>query len=167
MANNYGGLIWEVVYPFGRGALTSTGNQYSTTISTATTADAFITVESATIPLPTNAIIQELGVGLTMGGSLVTSTAAIEIRYRIANSGNAASSNYDALLTSTSLLSVVSTGALTDIVYSGVYPVSTGTYFTGKGSFVVVGSVGCGSTTKAAGAMKNASYVYYTYYLVG
>ncbi len=167
MANPYGSLIQEVIYPFGRGALTSTGNQYSTTVSTGIVADVFATVESVTVPLPTNAAITELESGLVMGGQLVTSTAAIELRCQIADAVNAAASNYDALLTSTSLLSVVSTGALTDVVFSGRTVVSTGTYFTGKGSFVLVASVGCGSTSKAAAATKNASYVRYSYYLVG
>ena len=159
-----GSLITEVLYPFGRTALTSTGAQYSATISTIATADTFATTESAVIPLPGNAIVKELEVGLTMGGYLATSTAAFILAYRIKDS---AQTLYDDLLASTSLTSVVSTGTATDVVYAGRKTPSDGTYFTGKGTFNILATHACGSTSKAMAAMKNSSYVRYIYYLVG
>ncbi len=164
MANYYGSIITETVHPFGRGALTSTGAQYSATVSSGVVADVFATVETVTVPLPINAMLKEVEYGLTTGLSLTTSTAAVELRYKITDTGG---SSYDAVLTSTSLLSVVSTGALTDVTYSGRQTPSSGTYFTGKGSFDVVCDIGCGSTSKSQGATKNSSYLTYKYYLVG
>ncbi len=164
MANPYGGLITEVVYPFGRSALTSTGAQYGSVVSTIATANVFATTEGVTIPLPSNAIAKEIEVGLTMGGYLATSTAAFSIHYQIKDN---AQTSYDDLLVSTDLTAVVSTGGLCDVVYAGRKTPSDGTYFTGKGTFDILATHACGSTSKAFAAMKNASYVRYSYYLVG
>lgn len=159
-----GSLITETIHPFGRGTLTSTGAQYSTTVSTGIVADVFATLETITVPLPANTKIKEIEYGLTTGLTLVTSTAAVILRYQITDTGG---SSYDKLLASTSLLSVVSTNALCDVTYSGRKTPSDGTYFTGGGGFDIICDVACGSTSKASGATKNSSYIIYKYYLIG
>ncbi len=160
--SGYNALITEIVHPFGRGALTSTGAQYSAAISSSATANVFTTVESVTIPLPSNAMIKEIQFGLTMGGTITTTTAGFLLRYRITDTGG---SNYDALLTSTNVTGVVAT-TITDVTYAGNQTPSSGTYFTGRGSFDVLASVGCDSTTKTTGAMKSSSFILYSYQLI-
>ncbi len=168
MPNYYGSVITEMLHPFGRtgtsGALSSTGANYGAVVSSSAVADTFGTVESVTVNMPTNCIIREVEYGLTMGGYLATSTAAFDIRYRITDAGG---TSYDTLLISTALLSVVSTGRFCDVTYAGRNTPSDGTYFTGRGGFTVLGSIACGSTTKAFGAMKQSSYIMYKYNLIG
>ena len=165
MANYYGGLITETIYPFGRGTLTSTGSQYSAVISSSATALAWTSVEAVSVPLPVNAMMKEVEYGLTCAISVVTTTAAPMIKWEVTDAGG---SSYDSLYTagSTDLLSVTTT-ASTDITFAGRNTPSDGTNFTGNGAGLdLVLSVACGSTTKAHASAKNSSYVRYSYYLV-
>ena len=160
-----GSLIAEVIHPFGRGALTSTGAQYSATVSTAGSTS-FIEVESASLQLPANAMIAEVEFGLTIGLSLTATTDSPKVTYNIKDSGQ---TSYDSLyaVASTVLAGLVSTTILVDYTGGGRKTPSSGTYFTGKGSFDVQATIASNaSTSNARGGMKNSSYLLYSYYLI-
>lgn len=165
--SNRGGILTEVIYPFGRaGALNTTGIIYGTTVSTAGSTS-FIEIEKATLQIPNNGMVVELELGLTMGFAISVTTDSPKITYNIKDSGQ---TSYDSLVafTSTTLVSLASTTALTDFVCSGFKTPSNGTYFTGKGSFDLQATIATNaSTSKASGAMKQNTYLRYSYYLVG
>lgn len=167
MANNYGGLITETINPFGRaGAINTTGAIYGTTVSTSGSTS-FIEVENVTVSLPTNAMVKELKVGLTIGLALTATTDSPKVTYNIKDS---AQTSYDTLVafTSTTLMSLVSTTTLVDFSAFGNKTPSDGTYFTGKSTFNVQATVAANaSTSKVQGAVKQSSYIQYSYYLIG
>lgn len=170
MANIYGALLTEVVHPFARaGAANTTGAIYSATVSTSSpsTPYVFTNIETVTVPLPKNSMITELEFGLTAGYSVTTTTAGFELRYAIRDNGNTTSVDY--LVTSTASSAGITGTTLTDVTYMGRVSPSSGTYFTGKGSFDLLADVASDSATsgKAQGATKQSSYVQYSYYLVG
>lgn len=164
----YGSLISETLHPFGRAAAANTtGLLYGTTVSSSIVADTYTNIETVTIPVPTNAMVTELEFGLTAGYAVTTTTAGFELRWRITDSGG---TSYDTLVASTAALvdyAGTSISGTTDITYFGRITPSSGTYFTGKGPFSILADVACGSTSKAQGAVKQSTYVTYSYYLVG
>ena len=178
MANYYGALQTEILHPFGRAgsattATLSTGVQWGNTVSTpnATTtalSTTYATVETVTIPVPVNGMIKELEIGLTLGVYIIsTTTDTIRSQVVVADSGG---TTYDTLLISTDDMTATTGGTLglTEYTRSKRATPSDGTYFTGKGPFDVLCQIKCSATTsKAAGAVKNSSYVLYSYYLVG
>jgi hypothetical protein len=160
-----GALLTEILHPFGRGTLNTTGAVYGTTVSTAGSTS-FIACDNATIRVPTNAVITELEVGFTIGMTIATATTnAPALKLLITDTGG---TSYDNLLASTTLLSFVSTTNLIDVTYSGRITPTSGTYFTGKGSFDVYAQIASANdTVKATGAVKNSTYFMYSYYLIG
>ena len=166
MANLYGGILTEVFHPFGRGALTSTGAQYSTMVSTAGSTS-YITVEEVTIPMATNAMLKEVEFGLTVGLGISVTTDSPKVKYLIKDD---AQTSYDTLIefTSTTLAAQASTGTTVyDFTCAGMKTPSDGTYFTGKGTFQIACQVAANaSTSNARGETKNSSYVSYQYHLV-
>ncbi len=160
-----GALLTEVLHPFGRaGAVNTTGAIYGTTVSTGIVADIFANIETVNVPLPVNAMITEVEFGLTAGYAVTTTTAGFSLRWKITDKGG---TSYDALVASTAALVGYTGTSLTDITYMGRKTPSSGTYFTGKGSFDILSDVACGSTSKAQGAVKQSTYIQYTYSLLG
>ena len=169
MANIYGALMTEVVHPFARaGAANTTGAIYSATVSTSSpsTAYVFTNIETVTVPLPKNAMITELEFGLTAGYSVTTTTAGFEERWGIRDTGG---TSVDYLVASTASSAGIALTTLTDVTYMGRKTPSSGTYFTGRGSFDLTADVASDSATSgtAQGATKQSSYVQYSYYLLG
>jgi len=161
----FGGLITEVIHPFGRGDLTSTGAQYSTVVSSSTVT--YIDVEEITVPLPTNARVKEIEFGLTAGIGISVTTDCPYLRYQIKED---AQTSYDTVITfaSSVLAALVSTGstALVDFTCAGRHTPSDGTYYTGAGQFQVKCQVAANAaTSNARGAVKNSSYLAYSYIL--
>jgi len=167
MANNYGALLTETIHPFARaGAFNTTGAIYSATVSTAGSTT-FVEIEAATISLPTNAMVVEVEFGLTMGLALTVTTDSPKVTFNIKNS---AETSYDTLVafTSTTLAAIVSTTKLVDFTCYGRKTPSDGTYFDGRSTFNLQATAAANVTTsKVQGAMKQSSYVQYSYYLVG
>jgi len=158
-----GSLLTDILHPFGRaGAINTTGAIYGVTVSTGTVADVFATTEKVVVTLPANVGITEIEFGLTAGILIVTTTAAPILKYQITDTGG---TSLDTLVASTNLLSVASSTNMVDVTFSGRKTPSDGTYFTGVGGFDIVALIACGSTTKAAAAVKQSSYVMYSYYL--
>lgn len=165
MPNYYGALFTQTIHPFGNtGAINTTGDIFGTSVSTAGSTS-FIQVENATVELPTHAILKEVEFGLTMGLSLTATTDSPKVTYNIKDSGQTL---YDTLIafTSTTLAALVSTTTLVDFDAYGRKTPTTGTYFTGKGTFNVQATVAANaSTSKVQGAMKQESYITCKYYL--
>ncbi len=163
-----GSLFTEVLHPFGRaGGLSSTGATYGTTVST-TGSTSFIAVEAPTVQLPANAHVIEVEFGLTIGLGITTTTDSPKVTYNIKDNDQ---SSYDTLkaFTSTTLMSLATAAANSyNFTCSGRITPSDGTYFTGQGSFDIQATVAANvSTSNCLGAMKQSSYVIYTYYLLG
>jgi len=163
-----GAILTEILHPFGRaGGLSSTGATYGTTVSTAGSTS-FIAVEEVTLSLPNNVRITELECGLTIGLGITVTTDSPKVTYNIKDN---AQSSYDTLkaFTSTTLVSLASTGANSyDFTCLGMIVPSTGTYFTGIGTFQIQATVASNaSTSNCKGAMKQTAYVAYSYYLIG
>ena len=172
-----GSLITEVIHPFGRAFGTtsaiSTGVQYGTAVSTpnATTTQlstTYYSVEEVTVPLPANAMIVELEIGLTSGVYMSVTTATAIIQGRIKDTGQ---SSYDTILAAVSTLNGglgAAGSTILDYTFSRRTTPSDGTYFTGKSSFNMDYQIKSSATTAtAAGLPKNSSYLSYTYYLMG
>jgi len=159
----YGGLITEIIHPFGRGALTSTGTQYSTAVSTSGSTS-YIDVEEVTVPLPTNARVLEIEFGLTQAYIINVTTDSPLVQYQIKEN---AQTSYDTLVSfGTTVLLTGSTTNIADFTCAGRHTPSDGTYYTGKGTFQIKGQIATSaSTSKAAGSMKNSSYLAYSYIL--
>jgi hypothetical protein len=168
MSNLYGALITEVIHPFARaGAANTTGAIYSATVSSSAVANTYTNIETVTVPLPKNSMITELEFGLTAGYAETVTTAGFELRWAIRDTGG---SSVDYLVVSTAVnigYAGTSISGTTDVTYMGRITPSSGTYFTGKGSFDLLSDVACDSTGKAQGATKQSSYVQYSYYLLG
>ena len=161
----YGSVFTEIIHPFGRGDLTSTGTQYSTAVSSATVT--YTDVEEVTVQLPDNARVLEVEFGLTAGIGISVTTDCPYLRYQIKEN---AQTSYDTLITfaSSVLAALVSTGstALVDFTCAGRHSPSGGTYYTGVGQFQVKCQVAANAaTSNARGSMKNSSYLAYSYIL--
>lgn len=168
--SNYGSILVDTIRPFGHGvsnvATVSTGVQYGATLSTSYGAG-FTAFEEITVPVPTNGMVTELLLGLTVGLGITVTTDCPYFRIQLKDN---AQSSYDTLfsIASTILASLVSTTTLVDFTASRVATPSDGTYFTGRGPFQVQCLIAPNaSTSKALGAMKSSSYLTYRYYLVG
>ena len=159
----YGGIITETIHPFGRGNLTSTGAQYSDAISTAGSTS-YIDVEEVTVQLPTNVRVLGIEFGLTQGYTINVTTDSPLIQYQIKED---AQTSYDTLVGfGTTVLLAGSTTIVADFTCSGRHSPSGGTYYTGIGPFQIKGTIATSaSTSKAAGRMKNSSYLVYSYIL--
>ncbi len=158
-----GALLTEILHPFGRGTLNTTGAVYGTTVSTAGSTS-LIQIDTATIRLPQNSLIIELECGLTAGLTLTVTTDSPIIKWLITDTGG---TSFDNLLASTSIASLVSTTTMVDVTYSGRITPTSGTYFTGRGSFdVILQTAASASTSKAQAAVKSSTYFMYSYFLL-
>lgn len=171
-----GALITELIHPFGRNVLNSTGVVFGAWCSTAVSTSE--TVSTVRISLPDNAVVTELEVGLTAMFYNTITTGNIRFSWLIKD---ATQTSYDLLVDSTTITAAGTTptslpapttpasGAYVQ-TRMGVPVVSGGTYFTGVGSFDIGLQQGLGYTPtgdKVLGATMNSSYVLYNYYLLG
>ena len=158
-----GSIIPEIMHPFGKGILSSTGVTYGALVSTAGSTS-FITVEEQTVTLPNNAAIKEMEFGLTAEFLSNVSTNDIGYKWEIKDD---AQTSYDTLVGSTTINAATSSLTVQDFTWSGRIVVSTGTYFTGNSpTFQVrLSAMSSASTGKAAAAAKNTSYLLLNYRL--
>ncbi len=176
MATRIGSLITETLHPFGRNTLNTTGQLFGTAVSTGVSTSA--TVESVRITLPDNAVVVELEAGLTAYFYNTITTGNIRFSWLIKDSGN---TSYDLLVDSTTITAAGTTPtSITSPTTPATDPyfwtmlgrpvISSGTYFTGKGSFDILLQSGLGYTPTGDTVVSrtiNSSYVQYSYYLIG
>jgi len=173
-----GALITEIIHPFARsGAGNTTGAIYGSTVSTTASSVTQIAVEQVTLRLPSQVVITELEYGLTLGLAISVTTDSPKVFFYAGDSplttttvtsGAPATADTLAALSSTQTLSVVSTTTLVDMTIMGRMTPTTGTYLTGHGSFDVACYIASNATTSLArAAVKQSSYIQYSYYLLG
>ena len=145
-----------VLHPFGKGALTTDGIQYSAEV--AGIGDAYTAIETMTIIQPTGDALQEIDFGLTVA---IKSSAAVEgVNWKMQASDDGAL--WEDLIAEQ--LRAASCAAYLDVSASGRFPPAgnfLGTGATFKVRAVVKSAVAGGET--ATGKMKNSSFILLKY----
>ena len=166
LADKYGrtiapGFHVDVFHPFGKGDLTSNGEQYCTAV-TGVDNDAYDAVESVTVTLPANARVVEISCSLTAAMEVdgAGSTDDVLWKWQISDDN----SSWDDLISEQTLSN---TNAFTDQSCSGYVDIDGGTNFVGESEVFYMRHIikSSGATDTVSGKTKSSSWVKVAYRL--
>ncbi len=148
-------IITIIRHPFGQGDLTSNGEQYCTAV-TGVDDGAHDAVESVTIKTPSGYQFEELSFSLVAAMEVdgAGSTDDVLWKWQISDDN----SSWDDLIAEQTLSN---TNTFTDQSCSGVFPLTGGTNFLGRGDTIYLKHTieASGSTDTVSGKTKSSSWV--------